>query len=911
MKTAGAETRCRAIPRHADDRPQPAGSLLRRPVLAVLITGLLSAASLDTAAFQRIRGAQVGRTEGYARLVLESDRPIRFVLSPRGRDRVLLELEDVTLGPILRGLGAEVGSDNPYIETINVRQPGSQAVILELRFRSPAQARAVTLPPSEPGASHQLVLDIYPSPALPEPAPQQASAGEELWLSARINAQGEGETALFVKTPDGKLLARREDLARWRLKSSVAIAHAGEDYVPLASLEGLSYRLDEGNQSLELQAPPALFNATQIGSTAEAAAAMPTTSGGFLNYDLFASRDDTSTLLNGLLEAGIYGNLGVATSSFLRRDLGTQAETLRLDSTWTLDRPARTASLRLGDSISRAAGWGGAVRFGGLQWSTNFATQPGLATLPLPSLTGEAVLPSTVDLYINDALRLREALPPGPFSIQDLPAVSGSGEIRMVVRDLLGREQVLTQPFYTSPRLLRPGLHDYSYEIGAVRENYGQASNDYGRLLAVGTHRLGLSPQLTGELHVELLETQQTAGIGGSALLPGLGIITAAIAGSHGENGRGELLSLGLERQGRAISVGASTQLASRYFTLLGLQPDESAPRQRSHAYASASAGRYGALGLAYTLEERRDEPEVRLLSASYNLNLGRSAYLSLSALMNLGQEPDSSVGLTYTQVLGGRSSFSAGSRQHGDEVQSQIQLQRSLPTGSGFGYRLRADTGETDSQEVGVSAQNGFGTYLLEAAQSGGQQSQRAGASGGVALVRDGVYFSRRISDSFAVVHVPDHPGVRVYADNQLVGRTGVDGSVLIPRLRAYQKNSIRIETADLPLDSTLDRLEFNAVPAFRSGLLLEFPVQRSLNATLTLLQDNGQPLPAGAVAQLNGQQFPVGERGELYLSGLSRENHLTVTWREQSCSLAITVSDSDDPLPHLGSHLCAGVRP
>ena len=40
------------------------------------------------------------------------------------------------------------------------------------------------------------------------------------------------------------------------------------------------------------------------------------------------------------------------------------------------------ASLRLGDSISGASGWGGAVRFGGVQWATNFSVQPDFVTFP-------------------------------------------------------------------------------------------------------------------------------------------------------------------------------------------------------------------------------------------------------------------------------------------------------------------------------------------------------------------------------------------------------------------------------------------------------------------------------------------------------------------------------------------------
>src|SRR6185295_14046787 len=130
----------------------------------------------------------------------------------------------------------------------------------------------------------------------------------------------------------------------------------------------------------------------------------------------------------------------------------------------------------------------------------------------------------------------------GPFSIQDLPVVTGRGEARLVVRDLLGREQVIVQPYYASPRLLQQGLHEYSYEIGAIREDFGISSNHYGRAMAVGLHRLGITDRLTGEVRVELLRDQQTLGTAGAWLWPDIGVFTASLAGSHADRGAGGLL---------------------------------------------------------------------------------------------------------------------------------------------------------------------------------------------------------------------------------------------------------------------------------------------------------------------------------------------------------------------------------
>ena len=123
---------------------------------------------------------------------------------------------------------------------------------------------------------------------------------------------------------------------------------------------------------------------------------------------------------------------------------------------------------------------GRSVYFGGIQWATNFSLSPGYITQPIPTIGGQSRAPSTVELYINDALRQTSQVPTGPFTIDNFPQITGSGQARIVVRDLLGRETVLVQDFFSSTSLLRKGLSDYSFEAGAVRRNLGIDSANYG-----------------------------------------------------------------------------------------------------------------------------------------------------------------------------------------------------------------------------------------------------------------------------------------------------------------------------------------------------------------------------------------------------------------------------------------------
>ncbi|WP_230426126.1 fimbria/pilus outer membrane usher protein [Ralstonia syzygii] len=761
---------------------------------------------------------------------------------------------------------------------------------------------AIDAPPNVPNASTA-------------PAPSHIAAGDtaELLLQFDLNQQGLDETALLLKTKGGGLYASAEDLKRWRLRQPevTPLAHNNELFYPLKAIATLSYQLDETRMTVAVTAPAQAFlpNAIDEANKPATLAANPGL-GGFLNYDLLAEYATGRTRSSGLFEAGVFNGFGVGVASFVATSGDTDHRLTRLETTWTKDLPDHLTSVRLGDAISRAGAWGRSVRFGGIQYGTNFAVQPGFVALPLQSIGGQAALPSTVDVYVNNVLSSRKEVAPGPFSITNVPVVTGQGDVRVVVRDLLGREQVISVPFYASASLLAKGLHDFSYEAGAERKNFGTDSNDYGRAFAAATHRLGFTDWLTGEVRAETELERQTIGLGMVMLAPTVGVFSLAAAASRGQQGNGGLVSFGFERQASPVSLGVHTQLASPRFTQLGLEPGIPAPRLLSSVNVGMALSGNGSLGLAYVYLDNRDGHPTQLASASYGTELGRFGFISLAISKTLHQPGGLIVGLNWTLPLGERTTTSANMTQQQGRTDVQAQVQQGLPPGDGFGYSVRAS--QLGTWDVALNAQNRVGTYLLEAAGNRGQAAARMGVSGGIAVL-DGPHPSRRITDSFAVVKVPDFPNVRIYADNQLVAQTDAGGEALIPRLRAYEKNAISLEQLDLPFDAKVGALSLDAVPYFRSGMVLEFPVAHAHDALLTLRLENGGDLPAGAIVQIDGQResFPVGNDGVVYLTGLSAQNRLHASWRGQSCDISVPFVPGTEPLPDLGSFVCKGVQP
>jgi outer membrane usher protein len=767
-------------------------------------------------------------------------------------------------------------------------------------------------PPSGPPIEHPVQIPLAGALA-------PVAKYKEHLLLVDVNRQQLEQGVLVLTDKSGTLYLWSQDLQRWRLRlpaASTAIEYQGEKYFPLSALSGVSHAYDPKELTLMIEVRAEAFENSRL-TTRYDTLPPPVRPGpgGFVNYDLFVSRSPDMTQRSGLFELGYFNRYGVGTSNLLIDRLGSQAKVTRLDTTWTIDNPEKLRTLRLGDAINAPGSWGRSVQFGGVQWGTNFGTQPGYVTFPQHSAVGQAVLPSTVDVFINNALVSRQNVPPGPFSISNLPVVSGAGEVQLVVRDVMGREQIITRPFYASQALLREGLKNYSVEFGFVRENFGINSNDYGSWLGSGTYRRGMSDNFTGEVHAEAMPGQLTTGIGGDTLMPKIGTLSSYLVGSHGKSGNGSMALLGIERQAQPWSLGARTQVASRGFAQVGQAPSLPPPIHSSSLNLSYAAGRAGSVGFAYVWQNNRDQDDLRIATLSYSVSLGKIGTFSISALRNLTGEKSTTLFALLSFPLSASTNLSVSSQSvrggSGNHEEFTTTLQSNLPMGAGYGYRLQARSDK--STEAALLLQNNVGTYTLEAAQNQGATSSRMSVSGGVAILGGDAFWSRRIDQSFAVARIPDYPNVRILTDNQPAGRTDADGNALIPRLRAYDINVISVDQRDVPMNAKIGSLKVEAVPYFHSGIDVVFPIKLSHAATFTIHLEDGTPLPVSASVQEIGKPaiYPVGYDGEVYVMDLGPSTKLRASWNDQSCEFDVQFKPSADPLPDLGIFICKGVTP
>lgn len=742
-----------------------------------------------------------------------------------------------------------------------------------------------------------------------------------------LNRQQPPGTLLALRNRKGEWLLPADALTASRIKFAQQATQSfnGQLFVALSNISSVDdIVFDEAAQTLDIMLPASSYLPSQVDSRFALKQPEPLSimagrglgTSLFLNYDLSLEHTDNGNGQALFAETGASFTQGVALADFALIRQPQQNLTLRLGTTVYIDRPQQIATLRLGDAITRpATQLGRPVRFGGVQYATNFMTQPQLVTVPMASMEGQAVLPSTVDVFVNNVLQSHNAIPPGPFSVSSVPMVSGDGELQMLVRDLSGREEIISQRFYASPILLAAGLREFSIEAGALRKNFGIESNDYGNSIAAASYRYGVSDGLTLEGSAQW-QHHGPRGLNASAsmLMPSFGIATAAIGGSSSDAGNGTQIAAGFERKTMNYTLGLRSQAADSRFRAMGVDADRSIRRQDS-VNGSYRIRQAGNLNLAYAKQQLGTAMPVEVFSASFSTlrktwgNLIFTASVGRSTGRSAGEGATENRSFSVFWILPLEREMNASLlhiNANAAPDQTLLQVQSNLPAGEGTAFRVQA--GINSPQQAALLAQNSYGQVRLEAAEYQDKSSARVNLSGALANFNNHWFASRRITDSFGLVRLPDMSNVRVYVDNQLAGRTNKAGEVFIPRLHPYMPNHVSIDQLDLALDTEIDTLLLRPQPAWRSGVVIEFPVRRVAGATLKLMTEEGVPVPVGADATVNSQSetFSVGRDGLLYLTGLKPYNDVHVEWQGTHCQTLISYQPAAGSIPYLGEFIC-----
>ncbi|HDC4369720.1 TPA: fimbrial biogenesis outer membrane usher protein [Enterobacter cloacae] len=574
------------------------------------------------------------------------------------------------------------------------------------------------------------------------------------------------------------------------------------------------------------------------------------------------------------------------------------------------------AQLTLGDSSAPADVFD-SVPFRGVQLASDDDMLPDSLKGYAPVVRGIARTNAQVVIRQNGYQIYQSYVAPGAFEITDMYPTGGAGDLDVTIKEADGSEQHFTLPYASVPVLQREGRLKYALTGGQYRAyNSSVEKAPFGQVSGI----YGLRNGITLYGGVQGSGKYQSFAVGTGKNMGDFGALSADVTQAwstlaHTAKTQGQ--SLRARYSKNVLNTGTNFSIAGyRYSTrgYYGLQDvldsyaDSSAlqnrRRNRVELTMSQTLGdERGALTLSAAREDYwNTDKSMASWSVGYNNDWNNISY-----------------GVTWTYSKnGGPTSSGSGSTKTYDHDQLlaftvSVPLDKFLPqTWANYGLNTSKNNGTTHSigmngvalnnSALNWNIQQGYGTdgvgYTgtlngdykgtygeVTAGYGYDKHSERLnyGVQGGILAHADGITLSQPLGETNALIKAPGAHGVNIR--NQSGVRTDYRGYTVVNNLSVYRKNDLALDPENMPDDVELE-INTRTVTPTRGAVVKADYLSKVGRRVLMTLTTHGQFVPFGAVVTLaddDKSSFIVGDRGQVYLTGLRDQGTVLATWGHQ----------------------------
>nr|HPK53631.1 fimbria/pilus outer membrane usher protein [Smithellaceae bacterium] len=726
-----------------------------------------------------------------------------------------------------------------------------------------------------------------------------------------VNTQAKGDFFAELDREHNLYLAA-EDARALKLQfpdEKIVIIRGDEQYVPLAALLDVSYTFDEQKLTVAI-----IGKTTESGKTAVDLFSLkssvkniyyPRETSAFLNYGLNYYHTNTS----GSQSFSVTNKLGVRTGDvfFVSDSLYTKTSAddkfTRLQSSATYERRNDLQWFVLGDQYASSGELGSTLNIGGFGFSKVYRLDPFYITQPVMDLRGSVIFPTQAEIYLDGVLIGKQTIAPGSFDLKNIYSNTGSHNVEVLLRDPFGNVQKISYLAYFSSQLLREGLHEYSYNIGFLRENYGIESDRYNKPAFSLFHHYGVTNSLNVGVRAEGSDGIYNGGASLSLLVPRAGSFHISLAGSKTNGEAGIAASLQHSYQIGSFNTNVLLRSFSRDYTTVTTLPSPQMTEYEWNVGLGFLLNPLGNFTFSYSNKNAYDDTTTRIFSVNYSRSLYKtiSFFATASATHSTDTNYSCFAGLNFEFGQGLRGSAQASSSSGGMNTET-LQLQKDMPVGEGLGYRASVSRSETEanittSYNPYIQYNGKYGIYSLNATINDiyhGASTEMYDLSASGSLVYAGGFFglSRPVSDSFGIVMVGDKvAGAAVIKDGQDMGKTDSSGRLVVPTLTSYGRNQVTLDAKTIPLDYSISGVNMLLSPSLWSGSCIAFAAQKlhAITGTLLLQKENEKiPLEYVEIAIKIGDRmasYPTGKGGEFYIENALPEEPAAAVTDKYSC--------------------------
>lgn len=587
------------------------------------------------------------------------------------------------------------------------------------------------------------------------------------------------------------------------------------------------------------------------------------------------------------------------------------------------------AQLTTGDGASQADVYD-SIPFRGVQLASDDDMMPDSLKGYAPVVRGIARTNAQVIIHQNGYQIYQSDVAPGAFEITDIYPTGSAGDLDVTVKESDGSEQRFSVAFASLPVLQREGRFKFAITGGQYRSSNNDADQTLFSQLT-GIYGLPFGLTLYGGLQEASKYHSLAAGMGKN--LGDFGAFSTDVtqAWSTSQNmQRNSGQSWRIRYSKNFVGTGTHFAIAGyRYSTsgYYGMQEvlddysDNSAlqnrRRNRAELTMSQNIGQsLGALTLSAVREDYwNSDKTIASYGAGYN-----NAWQSVN------------YGITYTFSKNGSTDSYSRTTRYGKDRQIalsvSIPLEALLPR-TWVNYSINASKNNGTTHSVGLNGtalennalswnvQQGHGTdavgYTGNAsvdfkgtygeAYAGygydkGSDRLNYGLQGGIIAHADGVTFSQPLGETSVLVKAPGAVGVSI--QNQSGAKTDWRGYTAVSNLTPYRKNDVALRTDTLPDDVELELTNKTVIPTRGAVVRADYVAKVGMRVLMTLHHRGGEPVPFGAIATAANSEssFIVGDKGQVYLTGLSPNGTLLVKWgneESEQCRVNYRINEKD----------------
>lgn len=535
-------------------------------------------------------------------------------------------------------------------------------------------------------------------------------------------------------------------------------------------------------------------------------------------------------------------------------------------------------------------------------------------------IIGSANDNATVEVWQNGRMLYRTRVESGPFFLNNVPGLSSSSDAEVVVREENGSEKRTFTRVDAMAASRVSVIPEFALAIGSWRSQPGLDSENAHLPLLSAAWGQGLAGTSRFDSSMLIAEVAQGAALRVSQQpLPPVSLSaeaaysrTKVTDNSQSFMQQGELYSLATSYQiTPRIGVSASGNWqSSGYFSpysALSSMPLYDNSKQASLGYylgVQLSDDRLGAANVYYSASQGGGDSHY--YGIGWSKNIARASlrlnwqHTQNRYRHNDGKREDRDRWMLTASIPLGKTQRMNFSSSHDSKSGSQFSTSYNQRLSNDFSYTLsRSQTSNYGSSRAYLNGSSDFARYNMSyQQQDDGRKNVTLGSRGALA-VADGqlLTHSQSIGDTWGVLQVPELANVRVTGAGN--GRTGSNGSVLLPSLSPWNESEIRLETADIPFNVDVASVREKVRPARGSMVKMQIPakVNRSLLLTVRDQQQNYIPYGSSVLNDRGQLTGIVTEQGGLMLQNVTEKQQLRIKLAEgKSCQLNYALPEQWD---------------